>query len=401
MSRQACVMKSLLVSLSVAVPAAAQVVIPGADGSDGAFSPASNVTIDLALADVGAWDGPNPNPGEGVYDPEKWAVVFRYSSVNIPSGVTVSFRNRNYLVDGPNPPVVWLVDGPVTIAGTVSLVPVNEADPLNFYRGGPGGFRGSGPNYIGGLGPGGRDINQTSFYGSNGYGNARCIPLIGGSGGSYHTNSAQGVGGGGGGAILLASSGTMTLNGTVNASVGFRRTTGGTIRIVCNRLQGTGTLIAQDYNDTGDFGRIRVEANELAFGSVGSPIASVGLPGTTAALWPEDLTLSPPRARVVTLGPEAIPADPAASFAFPQADVNVTNGMQILTIECENVPTGSDPPGTPAWNVVARVVPRGVNSFTVNATFISGDFALSTWQATLNLPPGFSAVQVRASMPPP
>ncbi len=151
----------------------------------------------------------------------------------------------------------------------------------------------------------------------------------------------------------------------------------------------------------GDPGRIRVEANEVAFGHVGYPLASFGLPGATAVLWPEDLSAAPPRVRVVSLGPEAIPADPAASFAFPQADVNVTTGTQVLIIECENVPTGSDPPGTPAWNVIARVVPRGSNSFAVSANYVSGNYAQSTWQATLNLPTGFSAVQVRASMPPP
>lgn len=65
-------------SALLTVSAFGQIIVPGADGSDGAFNPTTNVTINLALADAGAWNGPNPNPGEGVYDPDKWAVVFRY-----------------------------------------------------------------------------------------------------------------------------------------------------------------------------------------------------------------------------------------------------------------------------------------------------------------------------------
>lgn len=97
-----------------------QVVIPGADGSDGAFSPVASVQVDLTLADTQAnWEtAANPNPGEGVYDPNRWAVVYRFSSVNIPAGVTVTFRNY-----AARAPVVWLVSGSVTIAGTISHAP--------------------------------------------------------------------------------------------------------------------------------------------------------------------------------------------------------------------------------------------------------------------------------------
>jgi len=96
-----------------------------------------------------------------------------------------------------------------------------------------------------------------------------------------------------------------------------------------------------------------------------------------------------------------IPIDPAARFDFPAADINVINGTgQQLLIEAKNIPTGIDPPGVQAWNVVARVVPRGSAPFNVNATYTSGNFATSLWTATINMPNGFSAVQVRAAMPP-
>ncbi|MBK8093158.1 MAG: hypothetical protein IPK32_14525 [Verrucomicrobiaceae bacterium] len=91
----------------------AQLTIPS-DGSDGAFAPAANVEIDLGLATTALWN--TPGSGNGVYDAEKWAVVFKYSSVNIPAGVKVTFKNHPTYA-----PVVWLVQGNVTIAGELSL----------------------------------------------------------------------------------------------------------------------------------------------------------------------------------------------------------------------------------------------------------------------------------------
>jgi len=381
-----------------------QVVVPGADGSDGAFSPVSNTVIDLSLAPDGLWNGTNASPGNGVYDASKWAVVFRYSSVNIPSGVTISFRNRDWNGLKPgNPPVVWLVNGPLTINGTVA-VDSQGYDPLNFSVPGPGGFRGSGSNNIGGLGPGGSDNTSAASHGAGprAYGNPRCLPLIGGSGGGPgHGGFCAGYSNGGGGAILVACQNTIILNGQIQATNPSCNGSGGAIRLICNRLEGSGYLYA--YSSTiygsGNVGRIRIEANQVAFGSIGNPVASFGLPGVTAQVWPDDA--SDPSVRVVSLSSNPIPANPAARFDFPFADISVTNGTgQQLLIEARNIPTGTDPPGVQAWNVVARAVPRGAAAFTVNATFVSGTYASSTWMATLNMPNGFSSVQVRASMPP-
>ena len=54
------------------------------DGSDGALVINGNTTIDLGLAITGAWDMNNAaHAGAGVYDSNKWAVVFKYTSVFI------------------------------------------------------------------------------------------------------------------------------------------------------------------------------------------------------------------------------------------------------------------------------------------------------------------------------
>lgn len=387
---------TILLSTMMASTAFGQIVVPGADGSDGAFNPTSNTTIDLSLAPDGVWNGSNTSPGNGVYDPSKMAIVFRYSSVNIPAGVNVYFRNHDWNnLKAGNPPVVWLVSGSITINGSLYLSSAG-LDALNMGSPGPGGFRGAGRNgSMSGLGPGGGLAgNCQAYFGNGAYGNPRCLPLIGGSGGGYYDGGNSG--GGGGGAILLASAQTITLNGGVDASAYWYCGCGGAIRVVCHRLEGSGGLAA-----VGQFqwGRIRIEANQVAFGSTGNPVASFGLPGATATLWPDDAT--DPSVRVVSLTGIPIPADPAARFDFPAADLNVTNGTgQQLLIEAKNVPTGSDPPGVQAWNVVARAVPRGSAPFTVNATLAGGNYATSTWTATLNMPTGFSAVQVRASMPP-
>lgn len=395
---------ALVVAICATTPALGQITVPGADGSDGAFNPVSNSTVNLALAPTGTWNGTNASPGSGVYDPDKWAVVFRYSSVNIASGRTVAFSNHP-----SGAPMVWLVSGAVTINGTVSLSTTASQSELGFGLGGPGGFRGGGPT-IGtrGLGPGGgNNVGQFGSYGTGGstYGNSRVLPLIGGSG------SASGGGGqfglGGGGAILIAATGTITVNGAIAASSSGVNPqyagSGGAIRIVCNRLDGTGTMTAIGVGyQSGEYGRIRFECNQLAFSSPGNPVASFGLPGSIAQLWPEDAMTEPPSTRVVSLGSINVPPDPQASFEFPYADVNTaTSGAQALTIECKNIPTGSDPPGVQVWNLNARIVPRSGSVQNVSGPWtISGTFAQSTWTTSVTLPTGFSAVQVRASMPP-
>ena len=155
----------------------AQLLIPS-DGSDGALNVTANTVIYLSQAVTGNWTNNNTaNAGKGIYDPNKWAVVFKYSSVNI-SGGAVSFINHP-----THAPVVWLVSGNVTNNGTISLGGQSfSANYSDAAEPGPGGFRG-GTLVMSGFGPGG----GYSYYGSYssppyGYGNQQIVPLIGGSG---------------------------------------------------------------------------------------------------------------------------------------------------------------------------------------------------------------------------
>jgi len=134
---------ALLVLFSL-IHSQAAIIVPGANGSDGALNITTDTVIDLSQAVTGVWDADNTaNAGKGVYDPDKWAVVFKYSSVTVAATKTVTFINHP-----SRAPVVWLVNGNVTINGTVSLNGANGANNNpslmvpNLAEGGPGGFRG-------------------------------------------------------------------------------------------------------------------------------------------------------------------------------------------------------------------------------------------------------------------
>jgi len=80
-------MKKLIQLASLALLAAAAprsfaaLVIPGANGTDGALTITTSTEIDLSQAVTAAWDSNNSaNAGKGVYDASQWAVVFKYTS---------------------------------------------------------------------------------------------------------------------------------------------------------------------------------------------------------------------------------------------------------------------------------------------------------------------------------
>ncbi len=291
--------------LATATSARAGLVLPASvNGSDGPLTTAVNSgtkTINLSQAITGSCDQDNSaDAGKGVYDPAKWAVVFKYSSVNIASGSTITFANH-----GSRAPVVWLVNGDVTITGIVNLNGANY-DGTVPSEPGPGGFRGGegslGPTQpaSGGFGPGGGYFpNSTGVYDATPspvsgsapvYGNARILPLIGGSGGSYSSG-----GGAGGGAILIAATGTITVNGAIRArggSTSYISGSGGAIKLIADIVTGSGTLDASSHDPSwGGKGRIRIEANTIPTSSTLNiaPEPSKQLPpDDPVLLWPPD-----------------------------------------------------------------------------------------------------------------
>lgn len=358
----------------------AQINIPS-DGSDGALNVTSaNLNIDLSQAVTGTWSDSNTaNAGKGIFDPAKRAIVFKYSSVNIAVNRTVTFTNHP-----SRAPVVWLVQGSTTIAGTLSLNGSSTPSNNLLAEPGPGGFRGGAKGSLGdgsGLGiAGGRNSTNSGAYASV-YGNPSIIPLVGGSGGF--------AGGGGGGAILIATSGTLQLTGSITAYGGAYSFNGsgngsaGAIRLVANAITGNGTV-----NATGD-GRIRLEANSVAGTVVPSPQTIAVPPANPPVIWP---AASAPTVKIVSVDGNATPVVPTASLDL-SADVGIsTNGATTVTLQTTNFPV----------NGVVEV--RSATKFAANAAwtaaaFQSGDANLATWTATLTFPAGFTTLQARATVP--
>lgn len=422
MKRPACAAVTIL--LFASSPLSAGSFDSGSDGSDGAFTPpAGNTVVDLSLAAATP-----PGTGNGYYDPDLWAVVFNYTTVNIPSSATVTFTNHP-----SGAPVIWLCQGNVTI-GSSAILRLNggngESDGSGLRvtaPGGPGGFHGGFGGAVpatrwasGGYGPGGSNVDPDgSGSGSGGshatvgalggsssgvdlgpaYGNIFALPLIGGSGGAGgwgFTNLFGAGGGGGGGAILIASSGTITVLGNIEArggAGGFASTSslrggggaGGAIRLMANTITGTGSLMADGSSSfaLGGHGRIRVEADTINLSSPGTPPFTSG---PTGLVFP---AVDAPFLRATMVGTENVPADPTGS---PEAiDVTIsTDQPQTILIEATNIDPGTI--------VRVRVVPKSkANAFTVDSTALVGTYESSTATAQVTFPPGQSDVQLFAS----
>ncbi len=374
----------LLAALAINMSAIAGAFDSGSDGSDGPFNPVVNVEIDLGLADTGSWD--TPGNGNGVYDPDRWIVVFKLTTIDIPPGVTVTFLNHP-----SGAPVVWLAQGDVVIDGTVSLN--GEAGtfvtlPYQYAKGGPGGFDGGAALVTGfalseGFGP---DGGSTNGGGSYTYCNPSIFPLIGGSGGGG-SNTSNRSGGAGGGAILIAASGTISHFGLIEANGGANFVSsgsgsGGGVRLVANTIVGTGALTAMGGIPNGGSGRIRLEAFDPT-GYTGStnPLATISGPGP---LVQDNLT---PTLRVTMVDGQPVPADPTAGVLTKE--VVADNDVVTLTIQATNI--------TPGTVVTVRVRPAHGAMFATTSTPLVGTFALTTATAIVSLPAFPAEIQLRAT----
>ena len=413
-------MKRLVLAISLvflAAVAQAQMDVPS-QGWDGALDITANTVIDLSRAMPStAWDLKPADyvAGSGIYDQQKWAVVFHYTSVTIAAGATLSFTNHP-----ANPPVVWLVEGAVQVNGTLTIA--GATNGTNGERpGGPGGFQGGRYGYLpalsgAGFGPGGGSagISNNDNAGRGGgyatagasgggttYGNPAVIPLLGGSGGGGRYNIAEG-GASGGGAILIGAQTSVTVNGGIDARGGSSyyagAGSGGAIRLITPVISGTGVLTAVGGYATsgysGGAGRIRIEANTQNFGSLNiTPPASVIDPGVAPQFWQDSTT---PTVRVVSLNGVAVPTDPHGSLAYPSQDAYLSGAGDVTAIlEATNVPTNSTiQVFITKQGGLRTLLPTG------SVTFTGGNTTLSTWQAVFpSVPNGMFAVQARAVLP--
>lgn len=374
----------------------------GSDGLSGVLNPSSSVIIDLSLATTG--DLADAGRTNGTYDPVRWAVIFKYSSVNIPNPAQVSFKNHP-----SGAPVVWLVQGNVTIANGGYLLLNGQDSNTNqqISPGGPGGFAGGRGDNLGntsaGTGPGGGDKLRGGSYATSAvsvtgrtYGNVGILPLVGGSGGGANTSPDGRSGGGGGGAILIAANGTVTLGGTncIQAYGGYGNSlgggSGGAVRILATSVAGSGSIIAQGgsgSNTNGGLGRVRIEANTISLPPGGIPPYSTVAPLTgSELLFP---SASTPTVRVSAVNGQPVSPTPNGELNA-LADLTLSTVLPItVDLVSANVPVGS--------TVTLRVVPINGNPVTYSATTTGSD----SWQVTgIALPPsGVAQLQAKAVLP--
>jgi hypothetical protein len=377
----------------------------GSTGADGDLVATGSMTIDMS-------DHP-----DGIY---------HYRSVVIGPAVEVRFTPNE-----KNTPVTWLVQGDVMISGDIYLNGENGLDYSSPFvqsqlaRGGPGGFPGGmgAERYdqsakvfgTAGQGPGGGPVFSNrggagGSYGTDGvynggsvYGNEVILPLLGGSGGGGGFCDIRrpalngGNGGGGGGAILIASSGRITIDGAIyapggNGGNGYYRInsygsggggggSGGAIRLMADRIEGSGVLLAtgglSSEGDPGGYaggkGRIRLEATDLTFDPTGcNPLPSFSSYPDLVNL-PDVLT---PRIEIVSVAGVAVPAEPVGELLLPpDVDFNTTEPVEIV-VQTTNVPVGT--------TVTVRAV-RQQNSLTQ----VEGNTRVDGSEVLLvDLPPG-------------
>lgn len=389
----------------------------GSDGSDGAFSPAVSTEVDLGLAaslcdcdgggqlnDPCRWDCPSPVPSRGVYDAEQFVIVYKYSTINVPAGVTVTFKNHP-----SNPPVVWLATGNVMISGTVNLNgrsgAVNAPIPT-FTRPGPGGYEGGQGGHAGlspidsnrarGFGPGSSPFGSSAAHASGEgggatYGNSNVQPLTGGSGAGSEPVAAYPGGNSGAGAILIASATSIVLpsGGTVSARPGSggAPASAGSIRLRSDTITAqTGSRIWADVPEGSQYGhgRVRLEAFTLTNNS------DIGNSSFSATNTPSVVFVaSPPQLRITGICGEVAPPDPIAGIM--STEVEFTNGSPCsIDIEATGIPVGT--------TVGVRIIPARGPIITATSTgLIDAGGGLRTATATVTFPPGRSEVQLRAN----
>ena len=393
----------------------------GSTGADGAFNPTTSQTIDL--------------PATG---------VFNYTSVNIPTGVTINYNKTT-----SNAPVVILASGDVTIAGTIDVSGSNGWDGCdgvannsgNPGLGGPGGYDGGyGGMYLNnrqgsnGLGPGGggggtgtdcgaeggggggyvvtgsssycivQGYNGTTGKGGTAYGSAWLTPLLGGSGGGGGSgaNDPQGYfgmgGGGGGGALMIVASGKLALDGSINANGGGGGDCKNIFSFVGSRYSGSG--------GGGSGGGIRIVASNFSVTNAAGLLVNGGYRGDngqSGLKWGGNGSPGYTRTETYTSGTFSFLGAPTLVFAklngaavtqnpTGQGDVQLTADTPnpvTVDLASSNVPTGT------VINLKVVQQRGAIDSF--NSTPLSGNINGATAAASVNIPMGVSTLYATAS----
>ena len=397
MNKKSALGSALLISATLSFAAGFD---SGSTGADGAFDPSTNTVVTL--------------PANG---------VLNYTSVTIPTGVTVRF-NRN----AANTPVTLLASGPVIIAGTIDVsgapgktatAPVILGVTNKGGAGGPGGFdggmggavelnRNGGSGYGPGGGGGGAPSHPTYGWGSGGsfvyvgdsnggpnsppYGANAMFPIIGGSGGGGGSGGPDPVtsytgsgGGGGGGALLVVSSQSVDLSGQIKASGGVGGAwsdnkgngpggsgSGGMVKILAPAYSGSGSINVN--------GGVKAEPAGRP-GSVGRAVIEVVANG--GSFNPAVL----PTLAITYVGGVAVPAAPSGNgdITLP---LSLGNPVQV-TVSASGISLGT-------------AVQLSLNNnngavTTVNTGGLTGTVQAATASASISIPSGTTTLSATAT----
>ena len=391
-------MKNLLLhaaisSLVLAVcPGVRAQVNSGSNGSDGAFNPPTNTVINMADHTNG---------------------IYQYTSVNIPSGVTVTF-----IPNANNSPVVWLIQSSCVINGLVSVAGSDGGDVGTVGLAGPGGFRGGAGNAENlppgdGYGPGGgkgavlaggnasfgtkgeATTNYAQGYSGDTYGTSFLLPLMGGSGGG---GGGSRGGGGGGGAIMIVANSSIRIDGTIYAKGGRGINSGGGsgggVRLVSPQVSGGGQIntlggitcysSCQFINNAG-LGRIRFDSFDIQYSGALQGAFTQGFQPIIIPAAGQGIQLS-----VMSVGGVAVSANPSGVLLTPDAIVSGQQQNPIsIVVHCTNLPL----------NTPITVTVRPANSASVSALGYNttGTLTSSTVTVSLNMPRGGGIIYATAA----
>ncbi|MFY0575466.1 hypothetical protein ACN28S_14860 [Cystobacter fuscus] len=437
MSEQLKRLGRVMASMVLVISGTALAFNSGSTGADGAFSPTVSTQVQL--------------PENG---------IFNFTTVDIPSGVTVTFKRNT-----ANTPIVILATGNVTIAGAIdvsgsSSTNVGAAGDGNLGddgipgRGGPGGQDGGRGGRAGaaatsrggnGLGPGGGLaglMGSSNCYSSNyptggggagfgaegansyaysyenttfsrggvAYGSSQLLPLIGGSGGgggSGYSGFGGSGGGGGGGAILIASSETLNVTGSILANGGASGATSGT------GAGGTGgggsggaiRLLATTFSGNGTLSAAAGAASttsggESCFRGGNGAVGRIRLEAETFTRTNASTPPFPAVTAPTTVFVAGLPTLRITSVAGVSAPAVPTGNADIV------LPATTPNPvtvtfattGVPVGNTVTlTVIPAAAASVSAVSPALSGSTDSATTSVNIDLPGGPSVLQATTS----
>jgi hypothetical protein len=278
----------------------------GSDGSDGPLSFPSDM-------------------GDVIFDPDNFDPaldvdrdgIYNFTTITIGSGTRLILRGDLL----GQKPLIWLASGDIAIDGELDLS-ANQTPGVPGVPG-VGGFPGGIPGGIeNGQGPDGTAAATEPSNPSGNSLNPYLMPLIGASGKGRNLNQNS-AGASGAGAALIASSGKISILGSIYA---FDEYQGGNIRLVANEVQ---MPVMHIYGAN----ILRIEAFIHTY--FDTPQAQTFVKTRPGALFPT----SPIKISMI----DAVPVDqtkPGANKGEPDAIINNGNPVTLL-IECTGIPLNS------------------------------------------------------------